>query len=321
MKLKFIFIISAVLVVIAVYFAFFKGNNSAFNKYDFEIKDTSKIDLIILENKHNKLILSKTDNVWMLNNNFYANKDAIKLFLRIFSNLEFVSTVDENLKDSISDDLEKNAIKLILKSKNKEINKFYIGLANNYATGTYVKKKDSEPVIINAPGITNDISKIISTNSLFWRNKSIFNLNIEQIKNIEFHNFSNNKKSFYIKKETDSYTVKNSKHEKFETDNNQIMRYLSYFKNINFSAIENNISKSEKDSIIKTNKAFDITVTDINNINYKLKLIFKPNNDSKSEYKYDLNNIYALYNNDSNLLIIQYFNIDAILKEPDYFKK
>jgi len=299
------------LLIIAIYFAFFKDRNSVFNKYDFALKDTSQINLIIFENSLSKVILKKDNNEWKVNRNYYANHTAIKNFLRVFSNLDFVSKVDNKLKDSISTELSKLGTKITIKSNESIISELIIGDINDYKTGTYVKKNKMEAVIVNATGITNNISKVISTNSLFWRNKTIFNFNVDEIKKIEFYNKTNEEKSFIIEKKDDIYVLSNFKNKEIKNNINKIKRYLSYYRKINFETVENKFNQIKKNIIIKNNLAYKIIVIDNKNIKYKLELYFKPNL-KKTEYKYDLNNIYGTFNKDTNLLIIPYYTIDPI---------
>ena len=316
--MKIISILSFVLILIVVYFAFLKDMNSAFNKYNFAIKDISKVDMVILEHTSEKVSLNKISNEWKLNKSYYVNTKVVNSFLRVFSNLEFVSKVDKTLKNSISQKLNEDGIKVTIKSKNTMILELIVGNVNSYGTGTYVKNINSEAVIINAPGLKNDISKVISTNSLFWRNKTIFNFNVNQIIKIDFLNNTDENKSFKIVKNNETYFLIDYKSKSVESDMLKIKRYLSYFRNINFNTIENNNKRIEEDSILTKNLAYQIVIEDDKNIKYELLLYYKLNHEN-SEYKYDLNNIYGQFNKDTNLLIIPYFTIDPILKEIDYF--
>ena len=319
MKQKTILILSVALIIIAIYFAFFKDRNSVFNKYDYAIKDTSQINSITIENISNKIILKKYNNKWKINKTFSANQIAITNFLRVLSNLDFVSKIENKLKDSISTSLDELGVKITIKENSKIISELIIGSVNKYKTGTYVKKSGSEVVVVNATGITNDISKVISVNSLFWRNKTIFNFNVNEIKNIEFYNIKNKNKSFNIEKTNDTFILKNFENKKIKASINNIKRYLSYFKKIGFTKLENNINKTKKDTILITNLAYKITVIDNKDVKYRLNLYLKPNT-QKNEYQFDMNNIYGVFNKDTNLLIIAYYTIDPILKEIDYFK-
>ena len=318
LKQKIILILSIALLSIAIYFAFFKDRNSVFNQYNFALKDTSNINLIILENFQNKITLRKQNNKWNINKTYSVNKITIKKFLRTFYNLDFVGKIDDKLKDSISSKLDKKGIKITIKNNKNIISELIIGDVNKYKTGTYIKKTNSNPVIINSTGITNNISQVVSTNSLFWRNKTIFNFNISEIKNIEFYNNKDKTKSFSIKKTKDILILKNFEKKAIEANKNNINRYLSYYRKIQFEKLENNLNNIEKDTIFKNNLAYKIKVTDINNTEYNLKLYYKANTQNK-EYKHDINNIYGIYNSDTSLLIIPYYTIDPILKEIDYF--
>lgn len=318
MKQKIILILSIALLTLAIYFTLFENRNSVFNKYNFAIKDTSSINIIIIENANNKIILNKQNNTWKIEKIYDVNKIAIKNVLRVFNNLDFVGKIDKNIKDSISSELDKTGTKITLKENKSIITELIIGNENKHKTGTYVKKTDSEPVIINSEGITNNIAQVISTNSLFWRNKTLFNFNISEIKEVKFYNVKNKRKSFNIKKEHNIFVFKNAENKIIETKANKINRYLSYFRKIKFIKLDNKLSKEQKNKILKNNFAYKINVIDVNNKKYKLKLFLKPNT-KNTKYKFDVDYIYGTYNADTNLLIISYFTIDPLLKSIDYF--
>ncbi len=100
-----------------------------------------------------------------------------------------------------------------------------------------------------------------------------------------------------------------------------IKRYLSYFQNIGFEQIESSLTSAQKDSIIKLNLAHTIILEDDSNILYELNLYLKPAkiSDDDISKEYDLNLVYGIMNNEKNMLIFEYYIIDPILKELDYF--
>jgi len=100
-------------------------------------------------------------------------------------------------------------------------------------------------------------------------------------------------------------------------------RYLSYFQNIGFKRIEASLTPTQKDSIFKLNLAHSIILEDDSNILYELNLYLKPIKISATgiSKEFDLNEIYGIINKEKNILVFEYYIIDPVLKEIDYFLK
>jgi hypothetical protein len=101
-----------------------------------------------------------------------------------------------------------------------------------------------------------------------------------------------------------------------QIDKKKVGSYLSYFMNVKFSSILN-LQKESIDSIFSVEPDYTIRVEDIYNRikNVDLKLI----RDSSDKTTYDLNNVYAIINNE-DLVKVKFIEIDLLLKDIDYFK-
>ena len=80
---------------------------------------------------------------------------------------------------------------------------------------------------------------------------------------------------------------------------------------------------AQKDSIRKLNLAHTITLVDNSNNFYELNRYLKPAKGTKNgmSKEYDLNLIYGIMNYEENMLVFEYYIIDPILKDVDYFNE
>lgn len=317
-KGKILIVLVIVLISLAGYYTYLQ--NRVLSSNDFCIKNADKITELHFEQGKNKVILYKKDKKWFVNDTFPANKSLIKRFFKIFSNLNLVAPVSKQKSDSIQESLSKSALKIKV-FKNRSLKyEYLIGALNNSKTGNYVLCNNYLG-LINSLGLYKDLRNIVSAQSLFWRNKIIFNKPVNEIKSIHFKNFRKAEQSFLITSENGKFKVFDYKNNAIEHyDTSFVMRYLSYFQNISFKQIENNLTDIQVNYILKNNKAYYIELVDQKNIKYQLNLYFKPQKSGNFKSKeFDLNLIYGKLNNEKNLLIFAYYELDPVLKELDWF--
>ncbi len=215
-------------------------------------------------------------------------------------------------------------MKISVYSDNYLLKGYLLGSLNASKSGNYLYVSDERIGIINTSGLVNDLKDIVSVDNLFWRNRMIFNKNSGQIVRITHLNIKNNEKSYTIYLKNDELSLLNNTNEQIKNFNKTAVdRYLSYFQNIGFKQIETSLTLAQKDSILKLNLAHTITLMDNSNNLYELNLYLKPAKISKKgmSKEYDLNLIYGIMNTEKNMMVFEYYIIDPILKDLDYFNK
>ncbi len=319
-KGKLLILLLIVLIALAGYYTYLQ--NRVLSSNDFCIKNSQGITKIRFEQGESHVILHKIDRKWLVNDTFPANKSLIKRFFKVFSNLNLVAPVSKQTNDSIREVLSKSGLKITLFNDDKIEYEYILGELNSSSTGNYLLCNDYLG-LLNSLGLFKNLRNIVSAQSLFWRNKSVFNKPASEIKSIRFQNFRKPEQSFLIsieKGKLNLFDYKNSLIENYDTAG--LNRYLSYFQNISFKQTENNLSDIQINYILKNNKVYFIELIDKNNIKYQLNLYLKPRHvDNIKRKEYDLNLIYGKLNNEKYLLIIEYYEIDPILKELNWFIK
>ncbi|OQY01623.1 MAG: hypothetical protein B6I20_07600, partial [Bacteroidetes bacterium 4572_117] len=256
-------LIILVLGLIAIAWYFTNKKNNAVSVNDFNINNITTIDKVVIKKGVQTLNLTKSDKTWMVNDTFQVNKLVINKFLQTFSNLNLVSPVSKKSANNILDDLKKTGTEITIYSNNKLLNQFTISEINKHGTGNYIYKNKIGVCIVNSSGFVDDLTHIVSVNSLFWRNKSILNKKAGQILSISHSNIKNKEKSYSIKNNKGQYSLTNFENKLIKNFNKTaIERYLSYFQSIDFKQVELNLTGLQKDSIITQNLAHVISLKD-----------------------------------------------------------
>ena len=312
-------ILLLVLVALAVYFTY--ENNRVVGDNDFVLEDTSIINKIIIKKDDLQVKIVKNKDEWIVNNRYKANNTVLKRFFRVFSNITLIAPVSKLRKDSITDELNKKGTIIVLYAGSSIVNKYILGSLNKNKSGNYLLC-NNRLGLVNSPGLITDINKIISVEDIFWRNKIIFNKQAEQIKYVSVINVQEIDKSFTISISEKKINLLNSKNMPVANFNpDKVKLYLSFFQNIGFKQIETDLTKAQKDSVMSNNHAWSIALKDNNDIEYRLDLFFKPakiTNQLLSK-TYDLNLIYGKLHKEKKMLIFEYYSIDPILKNINYF--
>jgi len=312
---KSLIILFLILVALASYLTY--EQNRDLTDEDFILQNAADIDQIIILQDSLKVELLKSGDKWLVNNSFEANTALIKRFFRVFGNLNLVAPVSKLHRDSIDRLLETKATKIELYSGRNKKYEYLLGDLNSAKTGNYLIC-NGRLGIVNSTGLVSDLNHIVSTMDLFWRNKVIFSKTADEIQSVSVTNIRKPDKSFEIKKMSNLILL--SDYEGFAPDsvnNERLELYLSYFTNVSFEKIETSLSKEEINTILKNNHAWQIRLLDNKGNVYNLNLYLMPD----GETDYDLNRIYGKLNQEKNLLIFTYYDIDPILKEIDYFLK
>jgi hypothetical protein len=310
-------IILVVLVLISIYFVFFH-KTSTIDENTFNINDTSKITQIAVSNSTNKVAISKISGQWMVNTKYHANQAMIKHILRIFKNIDVSITVPDNQKDSVVNFLKKKGMNLQFMQDNDILKEFWIGSYNETDKATLLMNEDEIAAFVTAPGLSNNISKLIDVDLVFWRDRQIFCINPEDIKSIELTDFRKPENSFLIETSGDRYQLFDKQNFEINFDKNKLLRYLSYFSNISFESPANELNTAQQDSVKKQKPVYSIRIENSTGQSIKLLLFAKKaDNDKESQ---DLNFIYGNLNNEKLVLLISYFQIDPVLKSIEYFR-
>jgi hypothetical protein len=315
----------------------------------FAIKDTSTITRIFMADMfENKVLLSKTETGWMVNNSRPAAEMKIYDLLATFNSIRVAQPVAKSAQHSTiqmlstgSTKVEVYAMQPLFKvfghsffTKERLIKTYYIGDATQNNLGSFALLEGmKEPYIIYKPGFRGYVAPYFSPKPIDWYCQRIFEIKLTRIQKASFMDIENPENSFSVEKSGPRtftlYNVYNNVVQNYDTT--LLINMLSEFRQRNYEQFLHKISKSSKDSIIQFNLYKTISVTDVDNRTTTLDLYHLINKGElyKDEklvtidyYEYNLDRCYATINkNTDELYTIQFFHFDRQLLPLSYFLK
>ena len=346
-KNRLILVITVILVLVAVFFII-NATKSTLSKScsSFAIEDTSLVTKVFLTDKlNNKVILEKvTPGNWSVNNKYTASSDLINIFLKTLMRLEVKSPVAKAARDNTIKRLASISKKveiyqtvyridlwgLKLFPHEKLVKTYYVGDATQDNLGTYMLMEDCEdPYIMHIPGFRGFLNSRYSPLEIDWRDHTLFSFDIPDIKSLKLEFPLTPDSSFSITndgKTKFSLTALNSNTTFTNYDTLKLLDYLSYFMQVKYEYLITNFTEHNKDSVIKTTPLHILTLTDLSGKVTTVRIFHKPapfdqSETSDSIAKFDLDRLYASFNDGKDFAMIQYYVFDNILKPISYFIK
>jgi len=332
---KLIFVVLVILIIISAFF-YFSNQNSTIKKElkDFAVEDTASIDKIFMVDKFNqKVLLERGKNYnWTVNSKYRARKDAIDMLLKTIKLVKVKMPVAKAARENIIKRLASKSVKVEIYSKGKLIRKYYVGDATQDHSGTYMLIENSaSPFITHIDGFTGFLTTRYFTSEKLWKVNSVFYYpNFNDIAKVTLQYPQQPEKSFtaeqlgYNKFALKDYKGNNIEH--FDTLG--VKRFMSMFKKINYEAPVVNMRKTRRDSVDAMPYEQIFTVEDINGIKNTIKTKLVPQIDTLLDdkgnitvSKYDIDRMYCFMNNDSDIVTVQYFVFDPIIKDIKEFIK
>lgn len=309
---------------------FFFSNSSgilSLRNSNFSIDNIDKVSSIYLSDNAITLSLDKINNQWMVNNKFQAKEQSMSNLLLAVNRLQVHYPVSKAEREQIALLLKNDGIKVEIKINRFKSHRFLVSKPSMNKEKTYMMMANSaEPYVVKIPGFKGNVAELFPTSENAWRNNLIFNYLPQNIQTITVEYPLTPEKSFSLKNFNDGSFALISRNNQPEPDFNVEIaaRYFTYFQNIQFEDVLTDESQIKKDSVFASTPYVQITVKDFNSIENNIKIFRKPSDGETDEFgektKFDLNKAYALLNNNNELLLIQYYNFDPLLKEIDYFR-
>jgi len=341
------YFITAVLAAISCVFIYTSSKSTLKSSAkNFAIDDTSSVTKIFLSDKQNQSVTleKQTSGVWLLNNTFNAKTELVSTLLKTMMQLEVKEPVSKAAHNNVVKRLASSGIKveiyqrkyfidfwgIKLFSHEKCTKTYYVGDATQNMMGTYMAIEDSDPYIVFIPGFDGFLFTRYSTKVDDWRDHTVFNLRLAQIKSITLE--------FPLNPEL-SYTVYNSGDRTFELtalqnqtkiadfDTMKVLELMSSFENVRYESSLNNLPQTRKDSVLKTVPYHILTITDKEGKSKSIQTYHMKANQGEVDevtnepVPYNRDRMYALINNKQDFVMIQFYVFDNLIKPLPYYLK
>jgi len=317
-----IFTIGFIIILLLAVFLVRRYGGFSVSSDDFAVNRTDRVTLVILEKDGEQLVLQKKESGWIVNNLYEARPVAIRNLLETLSRLSIKSTVPETLFQKEWENNSGSVIRVQVRERPGGNKSFLVYPVQSNPYGNYFKKREKgTPYIINIPGYSGNVGSLFITNEKFWLPTTIYSFQPSRIKMIEMLNFEDESKSFVIHQDTigslrilsipDKEPIEN-------IDTSQVYRYLSYFTNLKFERWVVESDSVDFNSVLSTQPMHRLSITDQsgNTIRLSTYPIYRGSGNGSD---IDLNRIYARINEENELVIIKFVDIDPVLKDRSYF--
>jgi hypothetical protein len=330
-----------------VLFLIFKSKTNTIDNSSnqFAVDDTASITKIFIADKNNNTVMlsRKDSSVWMVNDTFRASKDVVVSLLKTIMSLDVKQPVSKSGRQQIMKLLATNSTKVEIYQNVYRIDLFdkikwfphekltktyYVGSPTQDNLGTYMLLKGAEdPYIVFIQGFNGFLNTRYSPMVKDWRDHTVFSLKYNQINSVQVNIHGDPMGSFsVIKKSPRDFEVKmlSDKLKFIAYDTLKIMDLFASFENVRFETLLNDIDKTEKDSIFMSGPYITINIEEADGKKMTVKTFLmkaSPNQIDQlgNSIEYDRDRLYALINDDKDLVLIQFYVFGRLFKPLGYY--
>ena len=218
-----------------------------------------------------------------------------------------------------------NKVKLFPREKCTKV--FYVGDATMDSNGTFMLKEGADqPYIVNIPGFRGYISTRFAANPDEWRDHVIFQESLADIQSLTMEFGGEPMRGFRVDN-VGKHQYKLTRlgdNQEIPFDTLKVINLLSSFSDLRYEELLTNKTAQERmDSIRQSPYLHKITlenkqgeVQSMKAYNKKVQSVFDI---PESEWIDDEDRMYAFVNDDKDLVLIQYYIFDKILKDVNYY--
>jgi len=292
---------------------------------DFAIADTGAVTKIFLAEKTgNKVLLSKLDDgTWLVDNTYKADPAKVNLLLSTMYNIKVRNPISEKEHNGIVKSMATKSIKTEFYTGDKLLKTIYVGSATADQSGTFMLIEGSTmPFVTNIQGFVGYLTPRFYPFPIKWRSKEIFTVDPKNIASIKVHYPAKPAQSFEVKNGIEVAVNGTANKQSITVNQGFAKYYLGSFTSLYFEGYDENIGKSETDSIIALQPFCIIQLTTTAGKVAKLTVFYKPVGDhTKQLYDeegntlpFDQEKYFGVLNNESNIGYIQQYTFGKIFK-------
>lgn len=244
---------------------------------DFKVEDTERIHKIFLADRQGgRVTLERRGGYWLYNGKWKARPNAMENLLDAVGRLEMQFKPPQAMVDGMIRDLAANGIKVELYDRQGALIKaYYVGGATADERGTYIIREEAEqPYVAHIPGWSGNLRFRYNLRGDDWRDKSIFDYDPDEIREVTVEYPKQKNKSFRVEKTGDSYRVRPfydiTPASETAPARGLVEAFLTGFESLGAEAFEN--QNPRRDSIRQLVPFSIITVTDIEGATREVRL-------------------------------------------------
>lgn len=300
----------------------------AFEISDFAYEDTASVDRIVLTDENGeRIVLTREESIWMLNDEFQARPDAVRNLLTTIKKVSIRAPISQQEMNSVLKNIIAGHTLVEVHVGNELVKHFYVGGPDREHTGTYMLMKGSQrPFLTHIEGFHGFLTPRFFMNPLEWRHRGIFELSPDKIQRIALNYPAFPGRSFLIERDAagdfgvfygDDNTPASS------IDSLMLSAYVRNYEMIHYESHEETKTESFLDSVKVSDPIFNISVTTTDGATKEVVGFRKPLKEGYdpegNEIDYDLDRLY-IWVDSGEIFIGQYAIFDKLTKGISFFK-
>lgn len=306
--------------------------------YHFAVEDTSSVTKIHMQSMAGKeIILEKVKpGYWKVNKRYKARNDAVKNLLQCMKDMEVRQPVAKAAIENVSKQLATTSTMVEIFQKEKLVKKYYVGGDTQDGLGTFMLltdietgKNSSMPFVMFIPGFNGFLSIRYFMDEDLWRDRSIFSHYPDEISYIKVDYAHRPDSSFTISlSDRNDISISDSKGNNLgDFDTLKAKRYITYYTNIQYEKLANNLRPTYRDSVLAKGVVHTITLKERNGAVHTVKTYSRPSDPEKvnpatnKPYEEDPDHMFALINDDKDIAVIQYYVFGKLFMSASWFRK
>ncbi len=210
--------------------------------------------------------LTRSEDHWVVNGQHKASDNAVENVLEVLSDVTLKYVPPHTALKNIVREMAARGIKVeVYDKKGEQLKAFYIGGVTADARGTYFIMENSEqPMAVEIPQMEGQLRTRFDITGDFWRDRTVFNYQPEEIAAVSIEYPKQRNKSFRLKRQGNDFEVKpfydNVKPIQHPVQNGRVEGFLVGFENRMAESFDQEYAF--KDSVRATIPFSIVTMTD-----------------------------------------------------------
>jgi hypothetical protein len=291
----------------------------------FGLADGSEITRFRIVAATSKVILEKKNDSWYLINGSPAHSSLVDDAVYALSLLQVKGVLPQSAENEYKTTL-KGALKISLGSGFISKRTYQLCKVKDLGLVGVLRGKKT-PYLLEVRGNSElDVLDMLNANPLYWKQNVVFAFTPSEIRSVTVENIIEPQQSYVVQVDTlgqvkimDAYSGKKLTPIAAE----KVKKYLSYFTHVGFERYVTNLNSSEVENILLADFAYMVTVEDIYGSKQSAKLFFVPKDDTLDAFgrptKVDLNRCYVQINDEPQLALALWVDMDILLPGFEYF--
>jgi len=231
----------------------------------FAVSDTAAIDQIVIKSNNKNISLKKENGTWVLNDQYKAEQNIVRVLLSILKDAEVVRQVPKSQMEEIANYILDNGY-LVEISSNGDVTQNFYTSGNENKTLSYMMPADEEsPMIVNIPGYESYVAGIFEIPPNDWRDRTILSTNWRTLQKLNVNYAQYPEYNFSIEFKFNFLNIEG-------IDNLDTAQMMTYIEQFNFLQADRYLDpgQNEKyDSLLETPETATMSISDIDPDNSK----------------------------------------------------